>query len=194
LLKLLLSFAFIAFMKVAFIQKYLGQFGLSALMGLGVVLSPQPSHAAERLVLHYDIFRGAVSIPELATFAETGELSPKLNNYLDRADQDPDSFQKALNRKVEIDPIFLYRALRTTPGKAILDEASEAIYTPSRRADRQALRGAIVSSALLDGEITAIELLQKYPTDEVHVEVDRLLATYEKVDQFMSRLPSFLLD
>lgn len=181
-------------MRIACLQKYLAQLSLSALVGVGVVLSPYQSHAAEKLVLHYGIFRGAISVAELTIFAETGELSPTIERYLDRADQDPDSFQQALNRKVEIDPLFLYRALRTTPGKAILDEASEAIYTPSRRADRQALRGAIVSSALLDGEITAIEFLQRYPTDEVHVEVDRLLTTYEKVEQFMSRLPSFLVD
>jgi hypothetical protein len=181
-------------MKVSFIPKYLAQLSLGALGGLTMILSSTRSHAAETLFLQYGGFRGGVSIPELATFAETGELSSSLRRYLDLADQEPSSLRQALNRKIEIDPILLYRGLRTEPGKALLDEASEVIHTPSRKADRQALRGAVVSSALLDGEISGIELLQKYPTDEVYLEVDRLLETYQKVDQFVSRLPSFLLD
>lgn len=181
-------------MKVALTTKQLVRLSLGALVGLGIVLFPHQGDAAETLVLRYGIFRGAVSIPELATFAETGELSPSLRRYLERANQEPKSLRQALNRKVDVDPVFLFRALRTPPGKALLDEASTVIHTPSRRGDRQALRGAVVSSALSDSEISGIELLQKYPTDEVHLDVDRLLETYQKVDRFVSRLPKFRLD
>ncbi|MHC5722793.1 MAG: alpha/beta hydrolase [Nostoc sp.] len=46
------------------------------------------------------------------------------------------------------------------------------MYTPSRRADRQALRAALLLSATQDRQVSLIEIIKNYPTNEVQVEVD----------------------
>jgi len=71
-----------------------------------------------------------------------------------------------------------------------LDQASQVIHTPSNRANRQSLRGALVSSALPNGKITLIETLQNYPTPEVHVEGDRLVEVVQRISQVTERLPN----
>lgn len=51
-----------------------------------------------------------------------------------------------------------------------MDQISQVIYTPSRRADRQALRSALVLSASQDGQVSLIKIIKNYPTDEVEVD------------------------
>jgi hypothetical protein len=72
----------------------------------------------------------------------------------------------------------------------MLDQASQVIHTPTNRADRESLRGAIVSSALPDSQITLIEILENYPTPDVHVEGDRIVEVVQKISQVIGRLPN----
>jgi hypothetical protein len=72
----------------------------------------------------------------------------------------------------------------------MLDRASEVVHTPSNRANRESLRGAIVSSALSDGQITLIETLENYPTPEVHVEGERLVDFVQNIRRLLGGLPN----
>ncbi|MEH1928162.1 MAG: alpha/beta hydrolase [Nostoc sp.] len=49
---------------------------------------------------------------------------------------------------------------------------SQVIYIPSQRADRQALRAALLLSASQDRQVSLIEIIKNYPINEVEVEVD----------------------
>jgi hypothetical protein len=71
----------------------------------------------------------------------------------------------------------------------MLDQVSQVVHTPSNRANRESLRGALVSSALPDGNITLIETLQNYPTPEVHVEGERLAEVIQNISKLIGRLP-----
>ncbi|WP_292789839.1 alpha/beta hydrolase [uncultured Nostoc sp.] len=46
------------------------------------------------------------------------------------------------------------------------------MYIPSQRADRQALRAALLLSASQDRLVSLIEIIKNYPTNELEVEVD----------------------
>ncbi|MHC5671232.1 alpha/beta hydrolase [Nostoc sp.] len=46
------------------------------------------------------------------------------------------------------------------------------MYTPSQRADRQALGAALVLSASQDRQVSLTEIINNHPTNEVEVEVD----------------------
>lgn len=146
--------------------------------------------AAESVVLKYSILQESVSVPELATFAQTGELSPALRAYLKLAGRQPDELRRVLTQEIQADPVFLSRVLNSPIGEAVLDRASEVVHTPSNRASRESLRGAIVSSALSDGQITLIETLQNYPTQEVYVEGDRVADFVQTIRRLFGRLPN----
>jgi hypothetical protein len=163
-------------------------FGLVALMG--VFYCSARADAAESVVLKYSFLRETVSVPELKTFAETGELSSALQAYLKLAGREPAELRRALTQEVKVNAILLYRVLNSPVGEGMLDQVSQVVHTPSNRANRESLRGAIVSSALPDGKITLIETLENYPTPEVHVEGDRLVEVVEKIRRVFGRIPN----
>lgn len=165
--------------------------GLIALVSVG--LGNAPVQAAQTVVLKYRFFRENVSVPELTRFVETGELSNSLRFYLRVAKKEPAELRNALTQEVQVNPVLMYRVLNTPVGEAMLDRASEVVHTPTNRANRESLRGALVSSALPDGNITLLETLQNYPTPEVHVEGDRLVEFTQNIRRVLGRLPNIKL-
>lgn len=165
--------------------------GLVTLMG--VFHWNTRADAADSVVFKYRFLRETVSVEELTTFAETGELSTSLKTYLRMAGKEPAELRRTLTQEVSANPIVLYRVLNSPPGELLLDQASQVIHTPTNRANRQSLRGALVSSALPNGKITLIETLQNYPTPEVHVEGNRLVEVVQKISRVTERLPNIRL-
>jgi hypothetical protein len=145
--------------------------------------------AAESAIIRYSILEQSVSVPELSRLSETGELSPSLSAQLKMANQNPEEFRRLLNQKIPVDPVLLSKMLNSFIGESLLDYATEVIHTPSRSASRQALRGALVTSALDDHKIQLIEVLENYPTAEVYVEGDRLVSLLNRIDGVMASLP-----
>ena len=161
------------------------------LFALITFLSWTPSaDAAQSVVLKYRFLRESISVPELSTFARTGELSPTLKTYLRLANREPDELRRALTQEVKVNPNLLSRVLNSPIGEAVLDQVSEVIHTPTNQANRESLRGALVSSALSDNQITLIETLENYPTPEVHVEGERLVEVAQKIRDVFKRLPT----
>lgn len=152
------------------------------------VIAPN-AEAAETVILKYKILRESISVPELKTLAQTGELSPSLKVYLLLAKKKPEELRDALTKPVTVDGVVLSKVLNSFPGEFLLDQVSEVIHTPSDRSSRQALRSALVNSALADNKIRLIEVLENYPTSEVHVEGDRLADAYRSIDNVVGRLP-----
>lgn len=145
--------------------------------------------AANTVLLKYSFLRETVSVFELSTFAKTGELSPTLRFYLNMAGKEPDELRRALTQEVAVNPNFLSQVLNSPLGEGMLDQASQVVHTPSNRANRESLRGALVSSAIPDGKITLIETLENYPTSEVQVEGERLVEFAQNIRRFIERLP-----
>lgn len=160
---------------------------------LGVFYGIPRVDAADTVVLKYRFLRETVSVSELTTFAETGELSSSLRTYLRMAGKQPEELRRTLTQEVQVNPNLLYRVLNSPPGELVLERVSQVIHTPSDRANQQSLRGALVSSALPDEKITLIETLQNYPTPEVHVEGDRLVEVVQSINQLLGRLPNIEL-
>lgn len=147
-----------------------------------------PAFAAERVVLKYGVFRESLSVEELSTFAQTGELSRSLRVNLALARQNPRAIRQYLTQPVKVNPVFLDRVLNSPVGNVILDQISEVIHTPSRRADRQAIRAALVVSASQDGQVSLIEIIENYPTTEVEVDGDRLESAYRQLRRLQTSL------
>ncbi|HBB34104.1 MAG TPA: alpha/beta hydrolase [Cyanobacteria bacterium UBA8803] len=161
--------------------------GLIAFMS--VCLFSSAANAAESVVLKYRFLRETISVSELSTFAQTGELSSSLQAYLKLAGKDPEELRSILTQEIAVNPILLSRVLNSVVGEAMLDRASQVVHTPSDRANRESLRSALVTSALGDEKITLIETLENYPTPEVHVEGDRLVEIVQYMTRVIGSLP-----
>ncbi|ACB50769.1 unknown [Crocosphaera subtropica ATCC 51142] len=156
---------------------------------LGLFSAKVPAQAAERVILKYSILRESVSVEELSHLANTGEASRSLRSYLKLANKEPEELRTLLNNNVDVDPVFLSKALNSFAGGIVLDPIGEVIHTPSKRANRESLRGALVTSALSDKNIRLIEIFENYPTEEIHVDGDRLAEIYQSIEGFVSKVP-----
>ncbi|MEH2176342.1 alpha/beta hydrolase [Nostoc sp.] len=147
-----------------------------------------PALAAERVVLKYGIFRESLSVEEISTFAQTGELSGLLKVNVALARQDPKAIRQYLTKPVKVNSVFLDKVLNSQIGNIILDQISQVISTPSQTANRQALRAALVLSANQDGQVSLIEIIKNYPTNEVEVDGDRLQGAYRQLRRLQTNL------
>ncbi len=148
--------------------------------------------AAEQVGLKYGIFRESISVEELSTFAKTGELSRSLRVNFALAQQDPKTIRPYLTTPVKVDVVILDRILNSLIGNVILDQLSQVIHTPSRTADRQALRAALVLSASEDGQVTLLEIIENYPTTNVEVDGERLENAYHQLRRLQVGLQDLL--
>lgn len=156
------------------------------------VLAAPVAIAAETVVLKYNILRETFAVSELRALADTGEPSPKLKTYLRLANQNPAKVQETLNEPIEAKATTLDKNLNNPIGEVVLDEVGQYIHTPSRRANREAMRSALIASATPDDNVRLIEVLENYPTDEVHVDGDRLVATYRRLRDLQGGLRNLL--
>jgi len=95
-------------------------------------------------------------------------------------------------RPLSADPVVLDLAINSLPGDWVLDYLGQSIHTGTGEADRQALRSALVLSASDDKQITLLEVLQNYPTEEVVLEGDNIQAAYSRLSSFLQPLSIFL--
>ena len=157
-----------------------------------ILLSSTSAIAADQVLLKYRIFEESISVKELTTFAETGELSSSLKINLALARQNPKVVRQYLTEPVKVNFLFLDRLLNSSIGEVVLDEVSQVVHTPSRRANRQALRSALILAASSDGNLTLIEIIQNYPTAVVQVEGDRLERAYRQISKLTGLVEDFL--
>jgi hypothetical protein len=163
--------------------------GLAA--SAGVLLSGANGLAAERVVLKYGILQQSVPVADLTTFARTGQLTSSLEGY-GISDKESQNVRTSLTKQVKIDVRTLDRGLNNPLGEALLDELGTAIHTPTGAANRQALRSALIMSASDDGQVSLLEIIQKYPTQDVQVEGDRVLSAYNRLSKFDGQIRKIL--
>jgi hypothetical protein len=148
-----------------------------------------PVKGAESIILKYGVLEDSLSVSELSTFSETGKTSKHLDSYLKLAKQNPDKVRRVLSQKIPVNGVMLSRMLNNPVGDLLLDSISEVITTPSETASRQSLRGALVTSAIKDNNLSLMEVIENYPTQEVHVKGDRLLEIYQQIEGVLSKIP-----
>ncbi|AFZ46345.1 protein of unknown function DUF1400 [Cyanobacterium stanieri PCC 7202] len=147
--------------------------------------------AAERVVIRYHNHRIPIRVSELSEFSRTGRMSLSLQAYFRVSGQDPQRMRTALNREVPVNAVTLSRTLNSPLGLMVLNPLGEVITTPSNRANTESLRGALVTSALNDNRVSLIEVIENYPTEEVHIHGDRILETYQTMARIINPIRLF---
>ena len=144
--------------------------GLSLLLGAAAIGSAAPAHAADRITFTYGPLRKSVPVEDLATLAETGQVSRTLRFYLDFANVDPDNFRALLTSEVPLTLKFADEALNSLPGEYALFQLGNLASAANRDTNIQALRSAVVLSVSEDDRISLLEFLQNYPAQTLLVD------------------------
>jgi len=143
---------------------------------------------AERVVFNYGPVSRSVPVADLAEFADTGEQSPIIRFILDAANADPEQMRQLLTYEVGVSLLFVDRVFYSLPGEYVLFELGYLFSTRSGNANIQALRSAITLSASDDGRISLLEFLQKYPTEGLYVDGQRVQQVANDAIAFVDRV------
>jgi len=140
-------------------------------------LTAAPVRSADRLILTYGSLARTVEIGHLAALCDTGALpaaARELRAGMAMFDLDAEALCEPLTETIEVDLLDLDAALHTQIGEDLLFVVGQAIHNRPRVAPIAALRGTLLTAAA-DRQISALELLQHYPTPDVAIDLTVLL-------------------
>lgn len=148
-----------------------------------------PVNASEKVIFKYGMWQESLPVSDMTVFCDTGEISTTLSYYIRLSNQSSDRINNVLCKPIAVNGVTLSKMLNNPVGGFILDLFGEVITTPSKKASRESLRGALVTSALENDDISIIEVLNNYPTNEVHLNGDRLVEFYRQVEDVLKIIP-----
>ncbi|BAY00986.1 alpha/beta hydrolase [Anabaena cylindrica FACHB-243] len=128
--------------------------------------------AAEKISASYSLLEISVPVISLETYAKTGLIDNELSMYQQYISlQKLQELRQILLRTIKISPAVASQFLHTQQGEFLLRRLAELIKTKSRQPESgfHALRTAIIlASGEADG-LTLLNLLRKYPTNNIHI-------------------------
>jgi predicted dienelactone hydrolase len=156
---------------------------LVAVTLVGVVAMERSTIPAERIDFNYSLLGFKLQVQDLATFAETGEVSDSLNYYFCYIpDKQTQQLRKFLTQSYDVDPVLVYRYSRTSAGIKMLQRIGEIIQLPGYINGFYGLRAAVVQTAQSPEGINFVDFLQRFPTD-IKLNLGELLQLVKQVDQ-----------
>ncbi|MGF1542327.1 MAG: alpha/beta hydrolase [Pleurocapsa sp.] len=157
-----------------------------------VSVAPERVLAAQEVIFKYGVASHSVSIQELENFVATGETTPAINFLIKTSRQNPATLRWMLAQKFPVDTQLVNNLLDTPPGEYFLTQSSDIVNTRSERADVQALRGALITSASDDSYVSFLELLQNYPTQKVYVDAKKLAKTRRNMTNSVEQVQNYI--
>jgi hypothetical protein len=147
------------------------------------ILAQAPPVPDRELVVTFGPFRPSITLTELTTFAETGNLPAGWAFYLGIAGVRPENLRSAFTQEVDADLQFLDQTLNSLLGEYALYQVGQIVHNRTRRANIQALRSALVLSAAADNKITFLEFLGNYPTQQLYLDGAKLASVGNQVNR-----------
>jgi len=127
--------------------------------------------AAEKITIRYSPIEQAIEIKELRTFADTGAQSTTIRTVLEQTKLEPENVRKLLGttfdlKQYDLNVVLVEKVLNSFVVEIFLQELVQSIRPLRTEAGSlPAMRSAIVNSVADDSKISAIEFLEKYPTE-----------------------------
>lgn len=126
----------------------------------------------------------SVAVPELVTFANTGQVSNQLRSLFQIAKATPaqiSGFRDILSKKVQVNPNLLNELLNSYYGKLALTEVSKYLTPGSTSARMVDDLKATVNLVIKDGQMSLLEVLQNYQgTDAIVIDGQKIVNLYNQ--------------
>ena len=164
---------------------------VSLLVSLGVMsiaLKPKPSLGAERISFSLPIFgEFQLSVDSLETFAESGKITKEFDFYAKRFDQKAlEQLRGLLQQQYKISPTIIYRLTNTPLGERFLRQMGEVVYTHPERNGIYAIRAAMILAASDPKGLTVINLMRKFPTEEIQIDTKLILSLVKETNNYLA--------
>ncbi|MEG4862128.1 MULTISPECIES: alpha/beta hydrolase [Microcoleaceae] len=162
--------------------KYLGLFAFTA------VCTAAPAFGAERIYVTYGPLEESVPIESLALFAKEGKIDSNLDGFAQYAKKSQlAQIRSALQAKAEISPVTIAQFLYTPQGEVLLERLGRVVQTKARQPGFYAIRAALILAAADPEGLTILNVLQKFPTYGIRIDVARALGIADKLTSLINR-------
>lgn len=160
---------------------------------LSALLTAFPGQAAEKLTFFYGPFVQSVQVSSLNVFAQSGSINSDLEFYFKLAKADTKTqqeFRKALTARLNLDPVLLSRLFYSELGEEILTNIGRYIQIPQQGNGMNALRSALIMSALDADGLTLLNFINKYPTN-LYLDIGLGLQGFQKLEKVVQATDFF---
>ena len=147
-----------------------------ALGTIPVIFSLIPVQAAQTIDFTYGPLGFSIEVDSLELFAKEGKINRELDFYLRRVEPEAQAkFRKLLSKRYEVNPVQLYRFLRTPVGEEILTQVGNLINFPGGGNGKIGIRAALGKAAFDTEGLTLLNFWRQFPTDNIELNTDNIL-------------------
>lgn len=139
---------------------------------LAAVVTALPAQSAERIQFFVGPFEPTIYIDDLETFANTGEIEPRLQPFANRFNSEQQETLRAfLNASYDISPVPVSQFTNSYLGELLLQKAGQVIQTENRLSGMKAIRAALVLAAAdEDSDFNTINILRHFPGQTIQLD------------------------
>ncbi|MHC0068441.1 alpha/beta hydrolase [Nostoc sp. UIC 10890] len=151
--------------------------------------------AAETVVLRYGVWEESISVTDLQSIAETGQVPQKYKVYTNKFPSEKrQKFLVLLKTKKRVNFVTLSRLLYTSVGSTILQDFGR-LTSRKDNAGMPALRTALVHGSKPKEGLSIISFIQNYPSERLVINLEEasqvfsnLNLSYQQTNQFMQAI------
>ena len=155
----------------------------------GVMISHERAIATSKIVI--DIagpIKASIKVKDLRLFAETGETTKTISQAIGISKVNPNTVRGLMTLEVGAGVTNLAKVLYSNLGQNVTKGVAEVLQTKHNYESDKALRSAIILAAADDNRISVLEILEKYPTEEMHIDVGKINEIVEKLKDTIGNL------
>lgn len=159
-----------------------------SLMLLPAVLSATKAVGAERIYASYALLERSISVSALEAYAKDGKIDEDLAAYLQYVPpQQLEQLRQALLARADLTPVTISQFLYTPQGEIALKRLGQVIQTGTRQPGKLAIRAALILAAADREGLTPINVLRKFPTDGIRIDLARALDIFRELQQVVNQ-------
>ena len=144
---------------------------------LPVLLKSKPVLSAERIVTFIGLLQVSISVDSIETFAKEGKVNSDLALITNRLDEQTKvKLREILQQRFDISPAFIARYTRLPIAEGILSKIGRVVKIDHNINGLYGMRSAAILAAADEKEgLTAIDVLRRFPSKDIHLDFDLLL-------------------
>lgn len=153
--------------------------------------------AAERLSFSFGLIQRSISIESLEVYARTGKLNNELETYFQYAPKEKlTELRQVLLTPIPLTNVEISQFLYTPIGENLLEKLENVIQGESRglkirgtsrTSGFYAIRSALILAASSSKEFTVLDILEKFPSSKISIDLARSLDIALKVRDLINQ-------
>ncbi|WP_392533276.1 alpha/beta hydrolase [Nostoc sp. C117] len=146
--------------------------------------------AAEHIYASYSALELSISVKALENYAKTGVIDDDLAAYQQYLPLEKlQELQQILLNRVKVSPVVVSQLLYTPEGEFLLHRLAQVVRSKSPQPEPgfEALRSALILASGESGGLTLLNVLRKYPSNSIHLDVAQTLAIATELDKLVNQ-------